>query len=337
MCKHGGAIENFLTSSSQKELVNSNKTNPQNQTTLPSQEILSPQSNENTKKIELLEIAPGRCDLLLSLAKHCHSLLTIDPSNISLEVPNLPKHRHIQGFFDKSIVSKLESKPNLIIFRHLLEHIEHCGEFLRDVLSLAKQNALLYIEVPNAPEWITHLRFYEIFNDHCGQFQEGVLSNFMAELSCECVGKIMLYEDQHMGLFYQKKAKFAYTKQENIFYDSTLSNALKQRIAEFNELLAKYENIGLYGAGAHGNTLVSFLKPEILKKIQICFDLDDKKEGKFLQNSEIKIAKPSRENLAKLDLIALSSPLYEKEISEFLQKEGFKGRILQSARGLDLI
>ena len=282
--------------------------------------------------IELLEIAPGRCDLLLALARHCDSLLTIDPSNISLQSQNIPKHQHIQGFFDESIASKIRQKPNLIIFRHLLEHIEHSGEFLRQVVQLADEKALLYIEVPNAPEWLGNLRFYEIFNDHCGQYQESVLCNFMADLSCECVGKIMLYDEQHLGLFFQKRAKFKYQKQKSLSYDEGLKTLLQKRIKDFNALITSFENIALYGAGAHGNTLISFLEPKILAKIKLCFDLDDKKQDKYLQSTAIKITKPSKELLQGLDCIVLCSPLYENEIVSFLQKEGFKGKVLKSQK-----
>ncbi|WP_282432280.1 methyltransferase domain-containing protein [Campylobacter troglodytis] len=304
-----------------------------------STQLANPQSHQKSQlaKPKLLEIAPGSGDLLVSLAPECDFIYTIDPSLVSLEVQNIRHHKHIQAFFDEKIATQIDHDIDLIVFRHLLEHIENAGEFLRAVVQIAAPQALIYIEVPNTPEFLGTLRFYELFNDHCGYHQKGVLCDFMAKLSCECVGEILLYNEQHLGLFFVKNAKFLASarkkftqKSEVIFYDERLGKALNDKACELNTLLKSYSKVALYGAGAHGNTIITYLDSANLDKIALCFDLDTRKQGRFLQGSKIIIKKPCKAEFTGLECILISSPLYEKEICEFLRKEGFMDNIITS-------
>ena len=289
--------------------------------------------------------------MLTALAPECDFIYTIDPSLVSLDIPNLACHKHFQGFFDAALAAQLPRDIDLIVFRHLLEHIENAGEFLCQVAQIAAPQALIYAEVPNTPEFLGALRFYELFNDHCGYHQKGVLCDFMAQLGCECVGEILLYNEQHLGLFFikngenlgfggekftQKAAKRS-PKSEVIFYDETLGKALRNKACELNELLKPYSKIALYGAGAHGNTIITYLDGANLDKIALCFDLDTRKQGRFLQGSNIVIKKPCKAEFIGLECVLVSSPLYEKEVCEFLRKEGFKGDIIVSQKVLRVI
>ena len=165
------------------------------------------------------------------------------------------------------------------------------------------------------------------------------------------MGEILLYNEQHLGLFFVKngknlgfggekftqKAPKRAQKSEVIFYDETLGKALHDKACELNALLKSYSKIALYGAGAHGNTIITYLDSANLDKIALCFDLDTRKQGRFLQDSNIVIKKPCNAEFTGLECVLISSPLYEKEVCEFLRKEGFKGDIIISQKALRVI
>ncbi|WP_346727927.1 class I SAM-dependent methyltransferase [Helicobacter turcicus] len=200
--------------------------------------------------------------------------------------------------------------------------------FLEDVVKLLEYGGILYIEVPNIDEFIQHNRFYEIFNDHCGYYQENVLINTLEKLGCTFIKKILTHSDQHMGLFFKKKhLKFK-------LYD--FNDTFSHQIQQINSVLENYNSVAIYGAGAHGNTMLNFLNQNSLEKIKNCFDLDTIKHNKFLQNSDIKIFPPQKEYLDNIEAILIVTPLYEEEVIEYLIQNGFKGDIITTKREIKI-
>ena len=281
--------------------------------------------------VNLIEIAPGSGDLAMELAKHCEFLYTIDPSLVSLEFAKTTNHLHIQDFFNLASMQKhIKHEIHCIVFRHLLEHIDTPREFLEDVVKLIAQDGIIYVEVPNIREFFENARFYEIFHDHCGYYQKSTLINIFNAMGCEHIDTLMLYRNQHLGLFFKKKAPQNVKDYTPAMLPKNTYTIMQNAIQKLNIAISKYKRIALYGAGAHGNSLLSFLTLENRVKIVCCYDLDTRKHGKFLQNSKIVVAKPCKETYEDIECIILAAPLYEEEIVQYLQKDGFSGEILKS-------
>lgn len=314
-----------------------------------SRKIVSKDMSNNVKMIKdkclkyinknniCLEIAPGSGDMVNALIHDVKFMYTIDPSLVSLEIENINNLKHIHGFFNYSILKdKLEYKINFIMFRHLLEHINTPLNFLKDVVKLLENNGIIYIEVPNIKEFIEYRRFYEIFNDHCGYYQKNILINTLKSLGCEFIDEIFLYREQHMGLFFRKNTNIRYKyKLDFKLFDKNIYISFQENIRKLNNLLHDYKNIAIYGSGAHGNTIITFIdNPEKIKK---CFDLDIRKQGMYLQNSSIIIQEPNIENFKDLEAIIIAAPLYEEEIIRSLREKGYKGDIITTEKELKKI
>ncbi|EAK6248889.1 class I SAM-dependent methyltransferase [Campylobacter jejuni] len=202
-----------------------------------------------SKKSDIfLEIAPGQGDLLLALSKEAQICYSIDPSTLSDKYCICDNIIHVKSFFDKNIVYKLKHKINFIIFRHLLEHIDTPLTFLQDVADLLEENGMIYIEVPNANDIFKFRRFIDLYHDHCGYYQKGVIANIMKKLNCELVEEVYYFEEQHMGLFFRKKIsnnqKYFYS-----LYNNSLKHQIFNDIINFNTILKHYNTIALYGGG----------------------------------------------------------------------------------------
>ncbi|XGQ70948.1 class I SAM-dependent methyltransferase [Campylobacter hepaticus] len=289
------------------------------------------------KNTVCLEIAPGSGDMVNALVNDVNFIYTIDPSLISLEIDHVKNITHIQGFFDINILkNKLQHKINFIIFRHLLEHINTPLDFLHNVIKLLDNNNLIYIEVPNINEIFKHKRFYEIFNDHCGYYQKNTLINIMQSLGCHFIDEITLFREQHMGLFFQKKSNNQIHKKLSFkIFNQNISIFFQKNIKKLNDFLKDYENIAIYGSGAHGNSIVTFLKnPEKIKK---CFDLDTRKQGMYLQNSSIPIQEPNIKNFQNIEIIVIAAPLYEEEIIYSLRNKGYINHIIATEKEIKLL
>lgn len=233
-----------------------------NFTTFLSQNILKIKDkikSHSTKDSVFLEIAPGHCDLLSALALESKFVYSVDPSPSSANSQKLQNIFHIQDFFNsENVKNKLKHKVDFVIFRHLLEHIESPRKFLEDIVEFLEYGNRFYIEVPNVSEIFKHKKFYEFYHDHFGFFEENVLINTLNDLGCEFIDKIFLYDEQHMGIFFEKKKEIS--KKNLPFTLFSSESYFDESIEKLNSYLSNYENIAIYGGGDSSQYNISFYK-----------------------------------------------------------------------------
>jgi 2-polyprenyl-3-methyl-5-hydroxy-6-metoxy-1,4-benzoquinol methylase len=278
----------------------------------------------------LVEIGSGDGQMIRSLAPHAAKVYTIDPSMESFGAGSMGNITHVNEFFRTSLLPK---KPDFIIFRHLLEHISDPAEFLDAVIGSLANDGVIYVEVPNMVEIVTSRRFYDIFHDHFSYFQRNVLINALMVRGMETTDELDLFGGQHMGLFLRKSPVFSRVLPFTL-YDSNLQKTMNAEAAKLDTAMSQARNAAIYGAGAHGNSVLNWLTTENIIKISYCFDCDEKKHGRYLQGSRIKIIPPSAAALEVVDTILLASSLYEAEIAADLRRAGFPGRLISTVKGL---
>ncbi|EAH4690644.1 SAM-dependent methyltransferase, partial [Campylobacter jejuni] len=150
------------------------------------------------------------------------------------------------------------------------------------------------------------------------------------------IDEIFLYREQHMGLFFRKNTNICDINKLNFkLFDKNIYTLFQENIRKLNNLLHDYNNIAIYGSGAHGNTIITFIDNS--EKIKKCFDLDIRKQGMYLQNSSIIIQEPNIENFKDLEAIIIAAPLYEEEIIRSLREKGYKGDIIATEKELKII
>ncbi|EKK7213469.1 class I SAM-dependent methyltransferase, partial [Campylobacter jejuni] len=286
-----------------------------------------------------LEIAPGRGDLALALSREVSFIYTIDPSKSSSNYDKTKNMKHIQGFFSKKFLDEqVDNKINFIVFRHLLEHIDNPKNFLKDIVEYLDENGMIYLEVPNAHDILRYKRFIDIYHDHCGYYQEATLVNIMNHLGCKLIEKVKYFDEQHIGLFFLKKQIRKY--QEPFVFYNNIKDSFDIEIKYINDVLSRYKNIGIYGAGVQGHTLINHLNYKNLLKIVCAFEINRDKVGKYMVNSNILINYPDRKSLEKLDCLIMAIPshevyAYENEILDFIRKKYFQGDVIRTAKGIE--
>lgn len=295
------------------------------------------------KDAVVVEIAPGQCDLALSLAHDVKNIYTIDPSPISKAVQKVSNIKHIQGFFSKEFLQKeVGERVDFVIFRHLLEHIFKPFSFLENVSAYLEDGAFIYIEVPNALDIFRHKRFFDIYHDHCGYYQKASIINVMASLGCEFVEEVYYFDYQHLGLFFKKNAQKRFEREGVVIYDYFTKESFELEIKRLNKLCEKYEKIGIYGGGVQAHSLLNHLSAENYKKIVCAFEINEDKVGKYMRDTNILIQYPSKESLELLDCLIMAIPshenhAYHKEILDFVKQGAFKGDLIRMAKGVELI
>lgn len=289
--------------------------------------------NYITSKSLIVEIGCGDGALACAIAPNAKHIYTIDPSVESIKVTNINNITHINDYYSFENVSKIIGKKvDMIILRHLFEHISTPLEFINEIISLLNDDGIIYIEVPNVKEIISSGRFYDIFHDHFGYFSQEVLLNYFANLGLSLKQTANLFNEQHLGLFFVKDNKKESLKKQVEIYSNSVEASFLKNINKINKTIEQAKNVAIYGAGAHGNSILNYINESSKEKIKVCFDKDKNKQNKYLQNSSVQIKQPTIENFIDIDLIVIASSLYEKEILNELIKIGYNGKILKTTK-----
>lgn len=211
---------------------------------------------------------------------------------------------------------------DLIVARHVFEHIPHPVEWLSSLTSKLNIDGLIFIEVPD---------YTVISSTNCDPFQFEHLSYFtlnsiqkVAEISGFFIEAIE--RDQTPGYSvssgYVIRAILRKLPPEN--NQSTwesFSNDQHNTFDRFSKLIlaAKYEgkSIAIYGAGTLSKQLNT--NYNLAKCISFVYDVDPKKIGMRLFETEIKDANTLSAN--DFDIIFVTVLGYKDEVSDFLKSK----------------
>lgn len=263
----------------------------------------------NVSNISILEIGSGSGEIANYYSEHGCNVTTVDPCITGYENTAIT---HYQQFFD---VSFPDNQYDLIIARHIIEHIDNPIEFLKLCKSRLSDTGQVYIEVPNLDSTLMNDRIVDFFNDHVQHFSINSLNLCSALSGFTTAYQIDLLNKSHIGIIITPIKK------------QQITNAIsRSKLAYDNILSALNIDFTIYGAGAHASTFVGSIPIEIRKNIVAIIDKDQRKSGKFIPGCTIPITLPK---MITTSVVVNTSVLYKSEIEQFLQNElNFTGEIV---------
>lgn len=249
----------------------------------------------------VLEIG-GSSDVFISnLIDLFESALVIDPAP-RISVESNMKVEFIQGFMEDEWIQIKEREINLVICRHVIEHISYPLDFLRTLFENVKEGTLLIFETPNFLSVLSQMRLDAVNHQHVSYFDPNTFRNLVESAGGEVVKEIMIQGGSNGGvmIYVFQKSKNRMRKSEQVH---PAPNILAQK---FNKVLAKFEismaeieskidklQGGFYGIGA-GSLLPTFnyhLNGRISKSFGIIDD-DESKHGKSYKNVDVVVIPP---------------------------------------------
>jgi 2-polyprenyl-3-methyl-5-hydroxy-6-metoxy-1,4-benzoquinol methylase len=267
--------------------------------------------------IRILEVGSGAGELAEWFANQGHDTNTIDLNVLEYENKKI---KHTQGQMDENYV---QSNPpyDLIIARHLLEHIDDPKQLLQLMKKSLTSNGLIYLEMPNGEASLKNYRIVDYFNDHIHHFIPDNL-RVLAEINdLRLVEFFPILKSNHIGYFL-KNNEFVVKQPAAQIEFSILDNLIssKTKLSELKEKLCNYSNIFIYGAGAHSTTFITQLDNDLKKKITGVWDKDPSKLNKYLPGTEICITFPGTATENKEQSVMVNtSVLYKDEIENYIR------------------
>lgn len=236
-----------------------------------------------------------------------------------------------QSYFDPSA---LKSPADVIICRHVIEHVPHPVELIRLMRAALVEAAesRVFIETPSS-EWILGNRvIWDFFYEHCSYFGESSLSTACEMSNLEIVDSQRTFAGQYLWVEARIKAGSRAPKCDPdgipslaAEYGHVEADAIT-RLGAAVRALASSEGgrIALWGAGAKGVTLANLLDP--LGDQFVCVvDINPAKQGRYLPGTGHPILSFKQLPSLGVTAVILPNPNYYEENVLLMERAGIKG------------
>lgn len=228
--------------------------------------------------------------------------------------PCAPKDEEGICYHQENFYGQIEEYFDLIIIRHVLEHVESLEYFGYNLKHSCKEGTYLLIEVPDF-EWFMQLSDYSgIWEEHVNYFTEHTLRQYFAKFGIELL--------QTRRFNYSGQALFAlcmYTDEikEPVPHIEYRVRGYQNNYTQYKKRLRAAlekcnKDITVYGAGCRATSLINYM--EIGDLISFVVDDQLEKQDKFLPGSRLQIKKPGYLYNGRTCLLAVNAENEERVI-----------------------
>jgi len=233
--------------------------------------------------LEILEFGCGNGPFLSSLEKSNFESYILDAFDVNDRFePYLRTKKNFRNFYMKEEEFS-NSKYNLIVMAHVLEHLREPSLTIQDLLKILKQDGELLIQVPNS-----EINYFDyLIADHLSHFTLSTLLNLVRKNPCKIVRK---NEDM-----VPKEITIVLSPSSIIHEDLTTVHNLKNRkdIIRFFELWRKliesfdaHDNIMIFGTSIGSTWLFNELAKSEINVVGF-LDEDFSKVGKLYKGKPV--------------------------------------------------
>ena len=233
----------------------------------------------------IIEIGCGNGDFINGLAKHYKSngyFLGFDPSSESSSENNLFEFH--QRLFDP-INDVNKYKPNLVVMRHILEHLNSPNAFLQSLAWASHLNNLstyLFCEVPCVDRVYETHRVADFYYEHPSHFTSKSFSTLL-EKSGEIIDLKKLYGEEVITGLLKLKPNSNQLDNYNFSLNlsSDISNDVEKIKNEIQKLVYSRKKIAIWGGTGKCAAFMHHYKIK-LNDFPIVIDSDIRKVGTFV-------------------------------------------------------
>jgi SAM-dependent methyltransferase len=274
----------------------------------------------------ILDVGCGNGEFLELLSMKSHSRgIGFDPSYTG------PDHTSNAQFVSDYLTEKHSPiKTDVLILRHVLEHVDKPNQFLSTILQYLKvdTDCKILIEVPDF-NWIAdHGAYWDVFYEHVNYFLKQSLRNLLESIGLDVIDIFNQFGGQYMiaiASFHpdninKKETKSAYPVDLSIIDQFRRNIELKNK--EMEDIVNRFGEetpFTVWGAAAKGITFINCLAEGVRARIPFIIDMNVAKQGKYCAGVGHKIMPPSilkhREDIKD---IIIMNPNYLHEISIYL-------------------
>lgn len=233
---------------------------------------------------------------------------------IEYRVNDLNVIKKIPKYYNK----QFNSKPDLLILRHVLEHQSNIKKFIKGLIF--NNPRYFFIEIP-CWEFVRKNNFHYFSNEHCSYFSKKNIEFFMSQFGYKKVFVKYVFNREYIISLWEKKKirrklKFNLKPKIKFNYNNWKKNIKKKLL-----------NSIMWGAGGKGVMLLNLLELKS-NDMKYIIDSNPNLENKYIPGTDIKIYGISKGiKNDKTNKIAVINPLYFQEIKKTIRKFSDKKKV----------
>lgn len=229
--------------------------------------------------------------------------------------------------------SDVRSDADVVICRHVVEHVPDIGGFLKLLAGIAHAagDPVVVVETPRF-EWIVqHRCLWDIFYEHCNYFSEAALAYLCRQAGFRVVRQVPVFGDQYQWLELRLARRPFLLATPGVEADVRLGNFAKSARSEIARIATDIRRFkgnkpwAVWGAGAKGVALVHLLPR--LRPVAVV-DSNPAKQGGIIPGTSVPIIAPDDPRIRRLGLVVVANPNYLDEIRGQLDAADFGGTVL---------
>lgn len=273
-----------------------------------------------------LSLKPGQCGIEVgsgdgSLCREFNNagikFAGIEPSKM---LCNISRQKNKVETYNDFLSIKLAEdigKVDLVVVRHVLEHINDFTLFFQAIDQCLKPDGTLLIEVPYLGDIVCQKQFYAFFFEHLSYFSVSSLANLLKRFDF-FINRVEFVYPEGGSILVHATRKISLPQQERSDFDNDslvlLRNAFNSFHLKFENLVRETGPIAAYGAGQRGITLLNLLGASNANVVAV-FDENPGYHGLYTPQSRIPVRSPDEMTIDKVSgkvLILASS--YDNQI-----------------------
>jgi SAM-dependent methyltransferase len=276
---------------------------------------------EGRQAAAIVEVGCGQADFLDYLAKAAPvgataSLFGFDPAWRGEEGGGPAGARVYRRLFDEK--EALDGAPaDLIVSRHVIEHIPDPMEFLAILRRSSGPETRLAIETPDI-DWIRRTgAFHDFFYEHCSLFSLPALDQALSRAGFVATRLERVFDEQYLWA-------------EAIPAEAGAMTPASAYQRHWEEVVARAAAAGpvvVWGAGAKGATFVQMFDADA-SRIAAVVDLNPGKQDRHVGGSGHKVVSPEAAAAIAPATVLVMNPAYEGEIGDYVRGHGWRAEII---------
>lgn len=270
--------------------------------------------------LDALEIGCGQGGFLHRLANclgpRLRSLTGFDPALRANG--DLPAGALVEAdYFTEQTRARLAGKPNLIVSRHVIEHVADPIGFLRTVRSACAEGAVLFIETPNLQWILDGAVVHDLYYEHCSLFDAPSLALALSSAGFEVEEISPGFGGQYLLATARAAAPGGRPERsspaDNCDYAERKQGYVDSLAAAFRRDSDAGAKTALWGGASKGVTLALLLRgcsagPEL------AIDINPARAGTFMPLTGLPVVSPEMARQQGITAAYVMNPAYLPEI-----------------------
>ena len=242
-------------------------------------------------------------------------LIGVDPS---VESHTEDKIQFDGTLFDEDYLKSLQIQPDVIINRHMIEHVTNPLSLLEIFSQSLTNGGVLYFETPRLDWILQHKTFFDFTYEHCSYFTDDFMRRLLAAAGFEIISCVSSYEGQYFSICARRTVDITNIKPVSC----TECKRVKQgfvNIRKAYEYCKSYyipsENDCVWGCSGKGVMWLNLMDSD---KILHTVDINPHKQNHFVLKTGHRIESPKELLNYHPSKVFVMNSIYMKEVQKML-------------------